>query len=628
MVIHYSKPVRRYVVTHAATDYYVEDYTKSCDVHLRENAVDTAHLLIADEYADYYGNCLTSRDRLRIYFGYLDAGDADPPTNLIFDGYIDDVSPSIMPNRGIFSAVTARSVGRSILFTTCGEEYGAESPNDTMDTLKEIIADATYGIVPQWVNKLFGTAVDTGYSLGLSDAGTDTVANIVGAITYMYFAYQPVKKCLDDVMDYVQAIKGAAAGPHYIVTPDNYLCVATVGNHEAGPATKWPTWWNTDQAGSTLVQGTDFMETNFNSRPVDANYILYHGRLDKPTKEVWTEEGVGSSNGADLWALEDAVSWAKEDDTDADDYKQGSSSVHFTITDDAVAKYAQVPSGGAQNWEIDHWGGEYNKPYLHWYCKIANQVTTLSVELHTGAGGADYWAYNFFSKMTPGTWREFNVPVGPYWNEDAGEDFSGWVKNGNADWGDIDAVRFISACQALNTGDVWIDGLYFHGWLLRGARPAAAYSATNPVQVRVITDDVAKDDSGVTATVTGSMARLSYAELLRAKTTPIQGTITIPGQYQIQAGQLCHIHAAKTRGTTYRINDDFRIQEHHLSFRDNGLQSTLVLTDDVTNGRPLPPKDAYNLLLKATNPDYQNRQLASIKARDIDITQPIMEHSY
>lgn len=623
MVTYYSQPIRRYIVTHSAVDYDVEDATQSCEVHLRENAVDTASLQIADEFADYYSSKITSGDRLRVYFDYKDRpGASDPPTKLVFDGYIDDATPTLTKQGNILATVS-RGVGRSILFTSCGEEYGSESTHDDLDTLQEIVTDATHGIVPKWVNKLFATATDTGFSLGTASGGTDYVADIAGAIPYVYFAYEPVKKALDDLCDTLQAIKGGNAGPHYIITPTNYLCMATVGNHEAGPTTLWSTWWNTDQANSTLEQGKDFVRHNFSKRAVEANYVLYHGHFRKPVNEQWTEEGDASNNGADLWTKDDA-SWTLSDDNV--DYKVGATSVKMHINDQPVIHYAQVPNA-AQNWEVDKWGGQYNKPRLIFQSKFEGTITNLNIRLYSGA---NYWDCNIFAPLSSGVWRQFNMPVGPYWDEEVDETFPGWTTGGGGapDWGDVDYIRFLSACQALNTGDVRVDGLYFDAWLLRGARPAAAYSASNPVHMKVVTDDVAKDDSGVEATVTGSMARLSYAELLRAKSSPIQGTVVIPGQPDIMAGQLTHIHAAKTSSGTFRIDSDFRIQEHRLSFTSQGLISTLTLTSDVVNARPLPPKDAFNLLLKATNPDYQTRQISSIKARDIDITQPIMEHSY
>jgi len=624
MVTTYTKPIRRYIITHSAVDYDVEDYTRACTATLRENAVNTAQLSLPDRYADFYSNKIDSNDRLRIYWDYLGRGGAtDPPTNLVFDGYIDDAQPTL-DKEGMFLNVIARGVGRSLLMSSCGEEYGSESHHDDLDTLKEIITDATDGIVPNWVNLIpWSGDTTSGYGLGLSFGGTEYVAAIAGAIPYVYFPFEPAKKCLDDLMDILQAIKGAAAGPHYIVTPTNYLCVATVGNHEADPANLWPTWWNTDQTGSTLVQGVDFLTHNLTKRAAEANYVLYHAHFRKPTNEQYTEEGDASNNGADLW-VKDAASWTLSDDSDAADHKVGATSVQFHIDDDAVVSGARCP-GANQNWEIDNWGGQYNKPRLHFMAKIANQLTALTVRLYSGAA---YWECDFFSTLTSGTWKQFSFPVGPYWDEEEDDQFPGWTTGGAPDWNDVDYIKFMGACQALNVGDFWIDGLYFDGWILRGVRQAAAYTTANPVRVKVITDDVAKDDSGVAATETGAIARLAYAEWLRAKSTPIQGQIVIAGQPDIMAGQLCHIHAGKTSGGTYRIDDDFRIQEHQLTFVNDGLISKLSLTDDVTNGRPMPPVDAYNLLLKTTNPDFQTRQISSIKAREIDITQAVMENTH
>ena len=619
----YSLPISRYTVTHAATDYYIENFVESCTVTMRENAVDTAMLVANDEYSDLFVNKVVSGDRIRIYLDYKDrVGSALPPTQLVFDGFIDEPEPTLT-NRGTTLGITARSVGRSLLMSVCGEEYGSESKHDDLVTLKEIITDATDGVVPKWVNTLpWSTDTTSGYSLGLDAGGTDYVATIVGDIKYLYFAYQPTNKALNDLIDIVQAIKGAAAGPHWIVTPTNFLCVATVKSHEAGPATLWPTWTETNATGSTLVEGVHFERHSFLHYPAEANYVLYHGKFQKPTNEVWTEEGDASNNGADLWVLEDGgAAWAKEDDTDAGDFVEGLSSVHFTITDEPLAKYAQVPTA-AQSWDVTKWGGQYNKPYIHFHAKKANNISACTIQL---VSGAQYFEFDLNAVLTSGTWRECLFPIGPYWSSEIDQGFTGWTNSGGAVWTDIDSVRIVANTPVGLAGDIWIDGLYFIGQVLRGVRPAAAFTATNPVKVKVITDDIAKDDSGLAGDETGVMARLAYAEYLRAKTTPIQGTVQIVGQPTWMAGQFVHIHAAKKRDGTFGIDDDFRIQEHRLSLTNQRMLSTLVLTDDDVNAQPRPPMDQYNLLLKATNPDYQNRQISSVKAREIDITQAVLE---
>jgi len=231
-------------------------------------------------------------------------------------------------------------------------------------------------------------------------------------------------------------------------------------------------------------------------------------------------------------------------------------------------------------------------------------------------------------------WRHYSFPVGNYRTEQFPYFTDGWSEDGAGDWSNINAVEFYFSPGGIpaNQCDIWWDGLNFQGHVIRGAKKLTLASADEDYyKIKVITDSIGKDDtltSGTPGTTdAGTMAQLAKAELMRSSRRPITGSISIPGKPTILPGQLAHIHAV-AHSAGYRIDKDMRIVQHRLSFTDAGLVSYLQLTDDIINGIPLSPYTAYNLVQQAANPDYQNRQISSIKARDIDITQTILEESY
>jgi hypothetical protein len=609
----------------------ITQYIPGIDVHRRENALDTAQIKVNDDANYIWDDLADTGTQLQIYMNYREV--EDPPTNYVFNGYIDDVIPSVGPS-GAITVYKARSIGRSLVNMVCGQEYGVESKNPTLDTLQEILDDASNGIIPLWVNKILGSGTDSGYSLGYSTYIAD-IKDAANPLQYLYFPFKSVLHCLNDLMDLATAqMRNAGAptaGPHWIVTPGDELCVATVAAHETAITPVWPTYWNTLAADSTFVITQDMQVTSFTKQAQEANYILYDGELVKPGgRDVWSENNSGdwSVTGVDAGT---AATISDEGPGGANVFRN-SYSIKVTTGDgvagSAIAKY---PDAGGMNWTIDLWGGEYNVPYFNLYVKVSANVGITAgagplIYFHT-TDNNNYYLYtvgSFLENQNVNNWSRISIPVGPYattyW---ASSDFAA-VETGAPDWNDIDYIRFEAGNDDNNVATFYLDGMHFTGHILRGAKQTGA----DFYKIKVITDDVGKDDSGVAATDTFPMARYAYAELSRASTTPITGKIKIPAQPTIMGGQLCHIHAHPYSTTAYRIDSDFRITEHHLHLGADGFFSYLTVTNDVTNGRPMSGYSAYNTLMKATTPEFQNRQISSIKTRLIDVTQTILEKSY
>jgi hypothetical protein len=354
---------------------------------------------------------------------------------------------------------------------------------------------------------------------------------------------------------------------------------------------------------------------NFTHQRPDANIVIYHGNLLKPgDADRWTE------NNSALWD----DSGANVTKGDSGTSLVGSFSFQMTFT---AADNCWYPNGAKDlDWEIDNLGGRYNIPTLNFKLRSDTLpgVNTLEVWMETEvAGGPDYYRYQL-NEFIPAVdeWQNVSLPLGPY-APTGPLGVGGWSQVGNADWNNIDAINF----EVNFASVILIDGLHISGWILRGAKAlTSGGAAKNYHKMKLITDDVAKDDSLISTDDSYPMGMYAAAELFRCCRSPVTGIIKMPMQPTILAGQLAHIDAAKHSGG-FRIDKDMRIMQHRIIWADPCM-SVLQLTDDLKNAQPLSPLTRYNKLLQATSPEFQNRQISSIKTRQIDVTQPIMWNTY
>lgn len=516
--------------------------------------------------------------------------------------------------------------------TGCGEEYGSESHNSTLDTLKEIITDATHGIVPKWVNCILGSAVSSGFNYSMTHSvANDLIENIAGVVKYLYFPYKPSGKALNDLCDLIQAIKGANPGPHWITTVNNKLIVTTIGSHHSEAEDEgWTTYYGGSQKKATLTQGIDFKNFNFQQLSKEANYILYHGRVIKPLD-------------LDKWTENNAANWT--------------GTVYATISNDASGKVGAAikitstgtggvlrnvtghyPSTRDLGLNITNMGGKYDVPIFHCWAKCDSAVRTNNRSvfwefLTTFSPGATYYlgsqAQNVFAAAD--TWQEFTFPIGPYWDQairDVPSWFNGISSIGAADWANINAIGMWLMTDADNE-DIWIDNMYLSGSVMRGARETTI-DADNKLRLKLITDAIAKDDTLKAADDSGTIARLAYAELLRSQTTPLVGYVTTPCLKDLLPGQLLYIRAKQKSDGSFNIEKNMRVTKlvHSFSVSQEGIITKIWLTDDVKNSIARPGYDDLNRVLSDIRPEFQDRQASSIKARQIDVTQPILEKSY
>lgn len=619
-LIHYRKPEAK--VEADSTEYQSE--TAIVDVFLPENAVSIATLIMNDYQGKNFLNNLNVRDELKVYFRYKDH---TPTWTQVFGGYITKLVPTIDTRPGQLLSLMARGYGQALTDMVVTQEYGTESANPTLNTLSEILTDADAetpppygkGIIPKYVNEILSggkAGTNSGYNIDTSKVGS-----ITSDLRYLYFPQKPAFDCLRDICDLVTAANAGSAGPHFIVDPSKRLLVATVGNHENPPADVWPTWFNTDQANSTIEEGTDIKSARFTKLQSEANYILYYGKLHKPVDlDIWTNVPPAGVWDCDYGSMIDDTSY----------YIVGDRS--FRWASDLVLRDESFwyPASKDLALDVTAMGGKYNVPALNlWWRRLAGAGASPTIRLRFVTGIGNYFQTTFTTDdiMPAYEFYNFNLPIGNHWKNANNPNFPGWVVTGSPSWNNINWIQtvltVVSTSQQIY---FWTDGMHFSGHIARAAKDSSLITG-DKCKIKTIVDHIGKDDSCNASDDSGVMAQFAYASLLRSSSKPLVGQITLPGHEEIKPGQLCHVHFGKKADGTFNIDKDMRILQHHLHLGSDGYLSILDVTDDVTNSQART-LSVMNNLLQAVNPSFRNREVGSQKSRDIDITQTILEKAY
>lgn len=612
MVSYMSMP--QFKATIGSVD-YINDRVLSTEIVRRENAFDTASLTLVENNSDLYPTITTGST-----VEFLVKDQSETTYTALLKGIVR--FPVLLHGKNESLLLKCDGAGYGLADMVVAQEYGTQSSNPTLDTLQEILVDPTNGIIPAWVNHYLGSANDSGFNYT-----TDHVEDVmVAVIPHLSFPYKPANKCIDDICDFLTAQQAGNAGPHWIVTTDNQFLLKSIGNSLA----HWDKYYGASQAASTLTQGIDFLEENFEPMGPEKNVIIYYGAWRRP------------SNG-DAWTEAQATSWGSSEghltvsDTDT---KQivGSKSLKINQDDGVTHKdlVAYYPTTVNAAWDFTSFG-EFQIPTLNFYLLRSAAMTDFQVFLSTqGVGGGT--VTQDLTVDEDDKWFHFSLPVGPQfvtyvWGGTAGK----WsVGAGTINWAKIDDVYFVCN-DAEHDEYICIDGLHFGGAsVCRVARdqwPAEGGTlgqSTNTVKIKPITDDIGKDDSLKATDDSGFMAQMAYAELLRLRKTVITGTVTIPLIKDALPGQWFHIHAKTKADGTFAIDKDMRATKitHVIQPPPAGYTSTLELTDDLTNSHARARYEDTNKVWAAIRPEWQDRQASSMKAGNLDIRVTRLEKAY
>jgi hypothetical protein len=653
-------------VTVGSTTYLSRDNV-NVEVIRHENGFDTATIVMTDTQCSTYPGTATVGTAVQI--DVKDIYEASYTT--IFKGI---VRFPVLPI-GENETVILKCLGAGYGLGDCvvAQEYGTQSKLPTIDTLSEILTDASNGIIPKWVNHYFETTVDTGFNYD-----TTYVDAIAGAINYLIFPYKPASKCLDDICDLVTALKAGGAGPHWIVDTADNLRVKLIGDSQVG----WPKYYGGSQAEATVVQDIDLVEFNFEPIGPEANCVVYYGAWRRPSGgDAWTNLNAGGwtnlsggtttivdyTRSSDLLAanansgqpnvtvtnpgsffvlepvyisdsanagaerhyisnivgavvtldsnLEVNYTTANGAMLTKDGAKVGTSSIQLgaTPTDGLIDARFDLPIIGNFTSFTD-----FNTPNFNLFIYSVGSVSTIEVLLNAANG---YFSYTVTPKDHD--WVRISLPVGPFKMKET----ETWTLNGHPDWSSITSIE-VSQVTPGASCYLFLDGMYFGDAVVcRVARSAFASITSEHLKVKVFTDDQGKDDSLLASDDSGLMAQMAYSEWLQNQGSYMPGTITTPMIKGLLPGEQLHIHAKKTPTGSFTFDKDMRVTK--LVHRITGTATTEIeLTDDLTNTHARKRFEDANRTYAAIRPEFQDRQATSQKVGDLDIRIPRLEHEY
>lgn len=596
-----TNPKNRLIIDPAGSALTLEgELLKYAKIILNENAVHTATFVL-DNDSWIFPSILDTEQTINL--AVTDSGGSYSTYN---DGYglftgvtrfpISDVNPK---NREVALSLDHYR-GVALKEMTVANEYGAQSANPTLDTISEILTDANQGIITKYVNKVLGSATDSGYSVNVD---CEAVADV---INYVEFPYKPADKALNDLCDLVTALNAGNAGIHWTVGFDGYLKIKSIDQDLVGTHTDWTKYYGGSQTAATLTYREDYDSVNTEKISAEANYIIYYGLWRRPSNgDSWTNADCDS-----IWTgVNDAgTSYKSVLTEDTVTFKVGTSSLR--VTNDAVGgghSACYIPAGKQAAWDFSSFT-DFNVPTLNFYVLAHGNIANLNVGVYNVAGdGTTVDAYGAHSLSADGLteydkWYHYSLPLGPYYNSpERFQDFK-WYGTGALDWSAIDAIQFY--WDAGEDSYICLDGFYFgDAHVCR----VAWNSDDTKIKQRIIVDDIGKDDSLKASDDSGVMAQLAYAEYLRCSSEYYINTITVPMLPNALPGQLFYVDGVDMRATQII---------HEIT--ESQYKTTLHLTSDLTNGRSRPRYEDLNKQYANIRPNFQDREASNMKAGSVD----------
>ena len=582
-------PRQQITVTHNGTDILFEDKTLTTDVFLRENKGSNATLTAVDTDAFVYLNEIDQDDVIQISM----KNDVGESFSQVFGGYVVELAPEGTAT-GLNLPTKCYGFDIALDRMRAAIEYGTESTHPTLDTLLEIMTDSSYGLIPKWTQKVLATSVDSGYTFN-----TDNILDDATSHVYLPYPYTPINDCLKTILDLTAAANYPDPGLHWLVIPDGttpYLCIDQIGNHTTAAA-KWPTVCLIE-----LTPGQNIMSTTFYKQQMEANYIVYFGKYEYPTGEIITE------NAAAYWTnYSNPASSVTDDSTD---FKVGENCVHWDFG--VAGATSSVYYFPLANLNISKIGTKRSVPTFSCYVKTKN-MAWVDIILGTGTVMSHYYRRRL-SLPSNDKWGVSELSLGEYIK--AGDENAWTIDAGSPDWNNLTYMGIIAERPGAGQSDLRLDNILFNGIVTRGAYQTGA----DYYKVKLITDSLAKTTNLVASDDSGTVGQLAKADLIRSMTKPIVGKIKLNNIYPtILPGQI--------------TTSNLRITEVHHHLDSKEAYTELDFTDDLLNSYPAEntsfgPTAQYNAMMKAVNPDFQDRDRGNLKAREIDIDQPILAKGY
>jgi len=497
--------------------------------------------------------------------------------------------------------------------------FGTSTDNSRITNFQYQVSDP--GIITEFVNNVCGQGITSGYNMK-----TDYVDTIDTEVTYLEWKFDPVTKALKDLGDLLSAKHAPNAGVHWIVKNiDGYdqLLLGKIGNHSSTLQTVWA---NNHPIG-TLTVGSNVKQYQITEADEQTNCVVTCGKFCHPINERWTEDPTYSnyweriSTYGNISMVNDGQAkagnyWLKMSNDQiyygAAEFRTKSGVVHFNAYAIGTNDDPPTISFWVQLYDIDPIG-----EWSFWDAigGLFGVSESLTIKLYTDNNNYFYMGLNDLIREK-GKWTYVEIPL-------LGDN-EPWIRVGNPDWSNINYIGF-----GLNAGlegyyIVGIDGLQINGTRIRMAYNSSKFSEVG-CKMSVITDSLAKEEALTETDDSGLLAQLTKAELLRGQIDVIFAEVTTELDTSGEAGQLVYFN--HTRNSNFGTRQ-MRILELKYMTGNQGCFTTFTLTSDLKNSYPVKPVDAYNAILKASNPDYQDRNRADLKAREINRNIPIYKKDY
>jgi len=577
-------------------------------VILRENGVGLAEIALDNE-TSIYPNDVVTHDLLT-----LSVGETTATATPIFYGNVQFPKATIQENTNRVM-LTCQHVGYGLCEMIVGNEYGSQSINPTLDTLKEILTDSTNGILPAYVDKVLGSATNSGWDLFNSSYTSDHIANPTDIIKYVEFPFKPANKCLEDLCDLTTALKAGDAGVHWIVDNTGFFRLKLLGTSqtasEGSGAPDWSLWYrgtSNDNGQATITLGDDADLIDYEEQKEECTEILYYGVFRRPGNgDLWTESTTG-------WSSSDYITLS----FDTTNFAVGTGSIKALRNDPTGTPLRwRYPSTEDAAWDFTKIGDANHVPTLN-FLASRHGLTSVSVYLYTdGSNAYKFTIYNSVGGPTylaaQDSFYSFEIPIGPYWkNKDTTRDYRWSVEAGSLDWSNVNWIEF--GLTGLENEYCNIDSLHFGNVPLCRVAKNTSFPFT---RMKTIVDDIGKDDSLLASDDSGTMAQLAYAELLRSQKTTYTNIVKVPMLPDALPGQQFSLN-----GETYRATEIMH------EIKNGDYTTTLTLTSDLTNSYTRRRYEDLNRQYNNFLPKYQTRAATNISSGSIDYRVLRLEKDY
>jgi len=307
---------------------YINDRFTDITVIGRENGISSTILIADNKWSEFYPSRGTVFDTCQIYSKKLSGGSYIE----IFDGVLREPVANAA-NTGKTVMYKGKGLGAALENTHCSTNYGYKSQNDSLNTIEEILED----LVDNYINKSFGSANNTGYSIGKNYVQAIDASY---SIPFINAPYQSCKQLVDLICLLDTAYRtGSTSGPHWFVDVAGNLRIKTISSQQADGGFGGGIWGNYCGGTSTavvLTEGVDFINYSISTPTTEyANNVCLVCDFRLPAYDYWTED----SGGASLWTNDGFTSITDVNGAGPPvEYIVGSHSLEFD------------PNGAAQGW--------------------------------------------------------------------------------------------------------------------------------------------------------------------------------------------------------------------------------------------------------------------------------------